>query len=64
MQRTEKKVDTGEKKGVMRTEKTIAHGTDKDPKLLARETAATVLANVDNVERMVNDLEEYKKRLS
>ena len=48
----------------MVTEKTIAHGTDKDPKLLARESGATTLANVDNVDKMVDDLEEYKKRLS
>ena len=28
--RIKKKVDTMEKQGVMRTEKTIVHGTDKD----------------------------------
>ena len=41
--RTEKKVDTREKQGVMRTEKTIVHGTDKDPILLEREGVASSL---------------------
>ena len=64
VQKIEKKVDTGEKKGVMVTEKTIAHGTNKDPKLLARASATTTLSNVNNVDRIVYDLEEQKKTLS
>ena len=57
VQKIEKKVDTGEKKGVMVTEKTIAHGTNKDPKLLVRESVASALENVDNVDIIVDNLE-------
>ena len=62
--RTEKRVDTGEKQGIMVNEKTVVHGTNKDPKLLARECVASALGNVDNVDRIVDDLEQYKKRVS
>ena len=47
--RTEKKVDTREKKGIMVTEKTIVHEIDKDPRLLVKEGVASALANEDNV---------------
>ena len=46
--RTEKKVDTREKKGMMVTKKKIIHGTDKDPRLLERERVASALANEYN----------------
>ena len=36
VKRTEKKVDTGGKPGVMVTEKTVVHNTHKDPRLIAR----------------------------
>ena len=48
--RTEKKVDTGEKQGIMVTEKTIIHGIGKDPILLAKVGVASNLANEDNVD--------------
>ena len=48
----------------MVTKKTIAHGTNKDPKRLARLSEAMALSNVDNVDRIVYDLEEQKKTLS
>ena len=50
--RTEKKVDTEEKQGILRTEKTIVHGTDKDPRLLERAGAASSLANEDYVDKL------------
>ena len=62
--RTYKKVDTEEKEGIMVTEKTIIHGTDKDPRILARACVASALANVDNVDKIVDDLEQYKKKVS
>ena len=62
--RTEKRVDTGKKQGFMVTEKKLVHGTNKDPKLLARAGVASTLENVDNVEKMVDDLEQYKEKIS
>ena len=62
--RTEKKVDTGEKQGIMVTEKIVVHGTKKDPRILTREGVASGLANVDNVDKIVDDLEQYKKKVS
>ena len=61
--RTEKKVDTGEKQGIMRTEKTIWHRTYKDPRILARVGVASALANEDNVDKIMTDLEHYKKEV-
>ena len=48
----------------MVTKKKIIHGTNKDPKLLEREGVASALANVDNVDKMVDDLEKYREKLS
>ena len=62
--RTKKRVDTRKKQGIMVTEKIVIHGTDKDPRLLAREGVASTLANVDNVDKIVDDLEQYKKKVS
>ena len=62
--RTEKRVDTVKKQGIMVTEKTIIHGTGKNPRLLARAGVSSALANVDNVDRIVDDLEQYKKKVS
>ena len=61
--RTEKKVDTEEKQRVMVTEKTIVHETDKDPRLMAREGVASALVNEDNVDKIMTDLEQYKKKV-
>ena len=41
----------------MVTEKIVVHGTNKDPKLLTMEGVASSLANVDNVGKMVDDIE-------
>ena len=62
--RTEKKVDTGENKGVMVTEKTIVHGNDKDPRLMERAGVASDLANEDDVEKIMTDLEQYHKKIA
>ena len=59
--RTENMVDTRKNQGIMVIEKTIAHGIDKDPRLLARAGVASTLANVDNVDKIVDELEQYKK---
>ena len=59
--RTKKKVDTGEKQGIMVTDKKIIHGTDKDPRLLAKAGVASALANEDNVDKIMTNLEQYKK---
>ena len=48
----------------MVTEKIVVHGTNKDPKLLTTEGVASALANVDNVDKMVDDLEQYKDKIS
>ena len=51
VKRTEKKVDTGGQSGKMITDKTLVHGTHKDPRLIARAGVALTLATKDN-ERM------------
>ena len=63
--RTEKMVDTEKRHiGVMVTEKIVVHGTNKDPKILAMEGVASSLATAHNVEKMVDDLEQYKENMS
>ena len=62
--RTEKKLDTREKKGIMVIKNKTIHGTDKDPRLLASVGVASALANVDNVDKIVDDLEQYKRKVS
>ena len=62
--RTEKKVDIGEKQGVMRTEKTIIHGTDKDPRLMATKGLSLALANEDNIDKIMTDLEQCEKKIA
>ena len=57
-------MDTGKKKGNMVTKKIFVHGTDKDPRLLARTSVASALENVDNVDKIVDDLKQYKKKVS
>ena len=63
--RTENMVDTGKMHiGVMVTKKKFVHVTNKDPKLLAMEGVASTLANADNVDKMVDDMEQYKEKIS
>ena len=64
VKRTEKKVDTGGKPRMMVTNKTVVHGTHKDPRLLARVGVALTLATKDNVDRIMTDLEQSQKRVA
>ena len=61
VKRTTKKVDTGGHLGKMVTDKTLVHGTHKDPQLIARAGVALTLTTKDNVERLMTDLEESRK---
>ena len=61
--RIKKMVDTGKIHiGFMVTEKTVVHGTNKDPKLLVMEGVALALVNADNVDKMVDDLNNIRRR--
>ena len=64
VRRMEKKVNTGGKKGVMVNEKIVVHGIDKDPRLMARDGVATILATEDNVDKIMTDLEQYQKKIA
>ena len=64
VKRTEKKVNTGGKKGVMVTKKEIVHGTDKDLRLMERAGVAISLATEDNVDKIMMDLEQSYKRIT
>ena len=50
VKRTEKKVETGGQSRMMVTDKTLVHGTYKDPRLTARAGAALIHATEDNVD--------------
>ena len=60
----EKKVDTREKKRVIVTDKTIVHKIDKDPRLMERAGVTSALANEDNVDKIMTDLEQCQKNIS
>ena len=64
VKRTEKKVNTGGKLGVMVTDKIVVHDTNKDPQLMARARVALTLAIEDNVDKIMIDLEQYQKRVT
>ena len=64
VKRTEKKVNTRGKKGVMVTEKAVVHGTDKDLILMAMASVATTLATEDNVDKIMTDLEQSQKKIA
>ena len=64
VRRAENKVDTGEKKGFMVTKKTIVHGTDKYPRLMAREGVALALSTEDNVDKIMTYLEQSQKKIA
>ena len=42
----------------MITDKTLVHGTNNDPQLIARAGVALTLETEDNVDRLMTDLEE------
>ena len=64
VKRTEKKVDTGGNPRKMVTDKTVVHGTHKDPRLIARDGVALTLANEDNMDRIMTDLEQSRKNVA
>ena len=65
MIRTEKRMDSRDQPvDIMVTEKTFLHGTNKDPKLLAAAGVGSALANANNVNQMVDDIEQYKEKMS
>ena len=45
----------------MITDKTLLHGTDVDPRLIARDGVALTQATKDNVDRIMTDLEQSKR---
>ena len=57
VKRTEKKVETGGQSGKMITDKTLVHGTNTYPRLIARAGVALTQATEDNVDRLMTDLE-------
>ena len=63
VRRTEKKVDTREKNGVMVMEKTIVQGTNKYSRLMERAGVASALYNEDNVDKIMTDLEQCQNNI-
>ena len=49
---------------MMVTDKTMVHGTDKDPRLIARARVSLNLSTEDNVDRIMTDLEQSQKRVT
>ena len=49
---------------IMVMEKTVLHGPNKYPKLLAMEGVASTLANAYNVGKLVEDIDQYKEKMS
>ena len=51
-------MNTGGKTGVMVTDKTVVHDTNKDPRLMARDGVSLSLVTEDNVDRIMTNLEQ------
>ena len=49
---------------MMVTNKTVVHGTHKDPRLIARDGVALTLATKYNVDRIMTDLEQSRKKVT
>ena len=64
IKRTEKKVNTGGKTGVMVTDKAVVRGIEKYPWLMARDSVATDLATKYNVDRIMMDLKHSQKKVT
>ena len=47
----------------MMNEKTIMQGTNEDPQFLASVRIAVAQENVDNVNKLVGDVENYKETM-
>ena len=57
-------MNTRGKPRVMVTDKKVVHGTNKDPRLMARAGVALSLATEDNVDRIMTDLEQSQKKVT
>ena len=62
IKRTEKKVETGGQSGMMITDKTLVYGTYADPRLTAKAGVALTQATEDNVDRLMTNLEQSRKK--
>ena len=60
VKRTENKVETGRQSEMMVTDKTLVHGTDKDPRLTIQAGAALIHTTEDNVDQIMTDLEQSR----
>ena len=58
VKRTKKKVEIGRQSGMMVTDKTLVHGTNKDPRFTIRDGPTLIHASKDNVYRIMIDLEQ------
>ena len=58
VKRNENKVETVGQLEKMVIDKTIVHGTHKDPQLIVRVGVALTLATEDNVDRLMTNLEQ------
>ena len=61
VKRTKKKVETRGQSWKMINDKTLLHGTDKDPRLTIRAGATLIHASEDNVDRIMTDPEQSRK---
>ena len=49
---------------MMVTDKTLVYGTDKDPRLTARDGVALIQATEDNVDKLMTDLEQSRRNVA
>ena len=61
VKRIEKRLETRRQSGKMITNKTLVHGTNTDPRLIARAEVALTQANEDNIDKIMTDLEQSRK---
>ena len=61
---TEKKVETGGQSRKMITDRTLVHGTNTDPRLIARAGVALTEATKDNIDRLMMNLEQSRKNVA
>ena len=55
---TKKRVETRGQSRKMITDKTLVHGTNTNPRLIARDGVALTQATEDNIDRIMTDLEQ------
>ena len=65
VRRLEKRLKVGDQHvEFMVTEKTFIQGTNEDPQLLTMASVAAAQANANNVSKLVEDVGNYKERMS